>query len=105
LYARDYPVLNNLSYSTEPLIPLRQYGADRLEPIRTVFVKDGYRKGTSDDIENAPEARAIVAQIAMLRRPAYAGKSFGVISLMGNRQSELINSLLLGQDGIGLRKL
>lgn len=97
---------NNLSYASEPLIPLRQYGADRLEPIRTVFVKDGYRKGASDDIENAPEAKAIVAQIAeCCEDPVYAGKTFGVISLMGTRQSELISSLLLGQDGIGAAEM
>ena len=97
---------NNLSYSTEPLIPLRQYGADRLKPIRTVFVKDGYRKGASDEIENAPEAKALVVQIAeCCEDPAYAGKTFGVISLMGTRQSELINSLLLGQDGIGAEEM
>jgi very-short-patch-repair endonuclease len=97
---------NNLSYATEPLIPLRQYGADRLEPVRTVFVKDGYRKGASDDIENAPEARAIVAQIAeCCEDSVYAGKTFGVISLMGTRQSELINSLLLGPDGIGAEEM
>jgi len=97
---------NNLSYTTEPLIPLRQYGADRLEPVRTVFVKDGYRKGASDDIENAPEAKAIVAQIAeCCEDPVYEGKTFGVISLMGTRQSELINSLLLGQDGIGAEEM
>lgn len=97
---------NNLSYTTEPLIPLRQYGADRLEPVRTVFVKDGYRKGASDDFENTPEAKAIMAQIAeCCEDPVYAGKTFGVISLMGTRQSELINSLLLGQDGIGAEEM
>jgi len=91
---------NNLSYQTEPLIPLRQYGADRLEPVRTVFVKDGYRKGSSNDIENPPEAKAIAAQIAeCCEDPAYAGKTFGVISLMGNRQAELIGSLLLKEIG------
>lgn len=97
---------NNLSYTTEPLIPLRQYGSDRLKPIRTVFVKDGYRKGATDEIENAPEAKAIAAQIAeCCEDPAYAGKTFAVISLMGTRQSELINSLLLGQDGIGAEEM
>jgi hypothetical protein len=91
---------NNLSYTTEPLIPLRQYGADRLEPIRTVFVKKGYRKGSSDDIENPTEAEAIVSQIAeCCEDPAYAQKTFGVISLMGNRQAESINSLLLKEIG------
>lgn len=91
---------NNLSYATEPLIPLRQYGADRLEPLRTVFVKDGYRKGASDDLENPPEAKAIADQIAeCCEDPAYAGKTFGVISLMGSRQAELIGSLLLREIG------
>ena len=39
---------NNLSYGSEPLIPLRQYGAGRLEPtVATRHVPDGYQKGTS----------------------------------------------------------
>lgn len=97
---------NNLSYASQPLIPLRQYGADRLDPLRTVFVKDGYRKGTSDEVENAPEAEAIVAKIAeCCEDPAYAGKTFGVISLMGSRQAAIINGLLLGQDGIGAAEM
>lgn len=97
---------NNLCYTTEPLIPLRQYGVDRLDPVRTVFVKDGYRKGSSDDIENPPEAETIVAQIAeCCEDPAYAGKTFGVISLMGSRQAEMINSLLLGKNGIGAQEM
>ncbi len=92
---------NNLSYTTEPLIPLRQYGADRIEPLRTVFVKEGYRKGSSDDIENPPEAEAIVAQIAeCCENPLYAGKTFGVICLKGgNRQADLITNLLVKEIG------
>lgn len=97
---------NNISYTTEPLIPLRQYGGGRLDPIRTVHVKDGYRKGSSDDIENLPEAEAIVAQIAeCCEDPAYVGKTFGVIILMGSRQAELINNLLLGKNGIGAQEM
>jgi hypothetical protein len=46
---------NNLSYSTEPLIPLRQYGGQRQEPVKTVHVKDGYRKGSAGNVENRPE--------------------------------------------------
>jgi very-short-patch-repair endonuclease len=91
---------NNLSYTAEPLIPLRQYGIDRLEPVRTVFVKDGYRKGASDDIENPPEAEALAAKIAeCCEDPVYARKTFGVICLMGNRQAELVNGLLLKEIG------
>lgn len=97
---------NNLSYTTEPLIPLRQHGASRLEPVRTTFVENGYRKGSSDDIENLPEAEAIVAQIAdCCEDPTYEGKTFGIISLMGTRQTEVINRLLLGKDGIGAEEI
>src|SRR5206468_4132550 len=39
---------NNLCYSSQPLIPLRQYGTDRLEPVvLTKRVSNGYVKGTS----------------------------------------------------------
>ncbi|MDH4080944.1 MAG: AAA domain-containing protein [Nitrospira sp.] len=91
---------NDLSYTTEPLIPLRQYGADRLKPVQAVFVKEGYRKGGSEDIENPPEAEKIVAQIAeCCENSAYTNKTFGVICLKGNRQAELINSLLVKEIG------
>ena len=91
---------NNLSYADEPLIPLRQYGADRLDPVQAVLVKEGYREGPSENIENPPEAKAIVAKIAeCCEDPAYAGKTFGVICLMGSRQAELIESLLLKEIG------
>jgi len=55
---------NNLSYSTEPLIPLRQYGNQRQEPVKTVHVEDGYRKGRAGNVENRPEALSIVSHIA-----------------------------------------
>jgi len=91
---------NNLCYRTEPLIPLRQYGADRLKPVRTVFVKDGYRNGSSPEIENPPEAKAIADKIAeCCEDSAYDGMTFGVISLMGKRQADLIGSLLLKEIG------
>ena len=97
---------NNLSYSNEPLIPLRQYGAERIEPVRTEFIKEGYRKGSSDDIVNPPEAEAIVSKIAECAEdPAYTGKTFGVISLMGSSQAELITTLLLGKNGIGAQEM
>ncbi|MBU4267430.1 MAG: DUF559 domain-containing protein, partial [Acidobacteria bacterium] len=91
---------NNISYVKDHLIPLRQYGVDRLEPVRSVFIKNGYRKGSSESIENQPEAEALAAQIAeCCEDHAYSGKTFGVISLMGNKQAELINSLLLKEIG------
>jgi very-short-patch-repair endonuclease len=83
------------------LIPLRQYGAERLQPLRTVFVKDGYRKGSSGNIQNPPEAEAIVAQVAeCCEDPSYAGKTFGIICLKGgNRQTDLISNLLVKEIG------
>lgn len=100
---------NNLSYSTDPLIPLRQFGADRLEPLRTTLVGDGYRTGRSPNIENKPEARALVDQIVeCLEEPEYEGKTFGVISLLGSAQATTIANLLMqevGAEEIEKRKL
>ncbi|MGE5599551.1 MAG: DEAD/DEAH box helicase [Bacteroidota bacterium] len=86
---------NNLCYAPSQLEPLKQYGADRLEPIRVVRVAGGYRAGEADPV-NPPEAEALVERIAaccMDRR--YQGKSMGVISLQGAAQAALIEKLLL----------
>lgn len=91
---------NNLSYATEPLIPLRQYGVERLEPVKTVYVEGGYRRGSDENLENPPEAEAIVAQIAQCcEDPAYQAKTFGVICLLGSHQAELIGNLLVQEIG------
>ncbi|MFC2142632.1 AAA domain-containing protein, partial [Acidobacteriota bacterium] len=91
---------NNLSYRAEPLIPLRQYGAERLEPIVTIHVKDGYRKGRSPNILNEPEARAIVDKIIeCCEDPDYKNLTFGVISLLGGAQSTLIRNILVNEIG------
>ena len=89
---------NNLSYRGEPLIPLRQYGAGRLEPaVTTRHVPDGYLKGAgSTRSVNPPEAAAIVQEIAKIRTdPTYAGKTIGVISLLGDAQAREIETRLL----------
>ena len=91
---------NRLSYSTEPLIPLRQFGADRLKPCKTTHVVDGYRTGRSPHIVNEPEAGALVKQVLQcLEDSAYEGKSFGVISLLGGAQATLIANLLMQDVG------
>lgn len=92
---------NNLSYQGEPLIPLRQYGAGRLEPtVATCHVPDGYQKGTGARSVNPPEAEGIVAEIAKIHRdPAYEGKTFGVISLLGNTQAREIETRLMSEIG------
>lgn len=87
---------NNLSYQYEPLIPLRQYGFDRLDPVKTTFVPDGIREGTSTSAVNRAEAEAIAQCIVdCCRDPRYDSKSIGVITLLGNQQSRLIEHLLL----------
>ena len=91
---------NNHCYRSQPLIPLRQFGADRLSPvIETRYVGDGYLKGERNFV-NPPEAEAIVDQITnCCNNPDYEGKSMGVISLVGDYQARLIEQLLLKQLG------
>ena len=93
---------NNLSYRGEPLIPLRQYGAGRLEPaVTTRHVPDGYLRGTGATRSvNPPEAASVVAEIVKIHRdPAYAGKTFGVISLVGDAQAREIETRLVRELG------
>jgi very-short-patch-repair endonuclease len=95
---------NTLCYQAEPLVPLRQYGSQRLTPVLTRHVSDGYAKGSGDRVVNQPEADAVVDQISKcLADPAYDGKSFGVICLQGNAQANLIRDLLM--DRIGAQKM
>lgn len=95
---------NNLCYQAEPLVPLRQYGSQRLPPILTRYVQEGYAKGSGERIVNRPEADAIVDQIVKcLADPFYEGKTFGVICLQGNAQANLIRDLLI--DRIGAQKM
>lgn len=85
---------NRIAYEPEgiPLIPVRQYGLDRLEPIKPVHVRDGYMQGAI----NPAEVDAIVDQIEKcLGDPTYDGKTFGVISLLGTPQASAIEKALL----------
>lgn len=90
---------NDLCYASNgtPLDPLRTYPANRLEPLVLRHVTDGYRKGSTQHAQNPPEAEAIVAQIcACIEDPRYARATMGVISLQGEAQAKLIESMLLG---------
>ncbi|MFC8528703.1 AAA domain-containing protein [Nocardia sp. NPDC057227] len=78
------------------LIPVRMFGADRLPPIRTVHVSDGVNPGKTN--VNIAEADRIVEQIERCAAdPAYDGKTFGVISLLGTQQAKLIWDKLLAR--------
>jgi len=91
---------NDLSYTNTPLIPLRQYPAERLKPLVSRFVTDGYREGTSDRVINRPEAAAVAkAIVECLEDPRYRGKSFGVICLQGHAQARLIETMILERIG------
>ncbi|MFH1717383.1 MAG: AAA domain-containing protein [Planctomycetota bacterium] len=87
---------NDLCYSDTPLIPLRQYGADRLEPVKHIYLDNGYREGYGNRVINRVEAEAIVNKIVELcRDDRYVGKTMGVIVLQGNAQAALIERQLL----------
>jgi very-short-patch-repair endonuclease len=88
---------NRIAYEPDGirLVPVRQYGADRLEPIKPVFLDDGYERGVTDKV-NPVEADAIVDQIEKcVADPRYDGLTFGVVSLLGHAQAKRIEKLLL----------
>lgn len=83
-------------YADEPLVPLRQFGADRLDPLRVVRVHGAVTEGTATRLRNEAEAQAIVERIlACIADPAYRGRTFGVVVLQGSGQVRLIHSKLL----------
>ncbi len=89
---------NNYFYHASPLIPLKQFGSDRLEPVLTEYIEDGYKEGTTGKVYNKPEAQRLVERIAeCCADPVYEGKTFGVITLNGHQQSALIEELLLNE--------
>ncbi len=95
---------NRLCYTNKPLKPLKQYPPDRLEPVITVHVEEGYNEGSSSNTINKPEAERIVEQIVeCCGDPKYENKTMGVISLLGNNQSKLISKMLL--DAIGAQEI
>ncbi|MBF9132109.1 AAA family ATPase [Plantactinospora sp. S1510] len=77
------------------LVPLRQFGADRLDPLKVVQVKDAIEEGRDASLRNRAEAEAIVDQVQkMIEDPLYRGKSIGIIALQTGRQVQVIESLL-----------
>ena len=87
---------NDLCYRTDPLIPLRQYPPDRLEPIKFVHVSSGYREGHLQRVINRPEAEALVETVVKCcKDERYQGMTMGVIVLQGDSQAYLIGEMLL----------
>ncbi|MBP2335030.1 very-short-patch-repair endonuclease [Saccharothrix coeruleofusca] len=88
---------NRIAYEPDGirLVPVRQYGADRLEPVKPVFLDNGYERGSTDKV-NPVEADAIVDQIEKcVADPRYDGLTFGVVSLLGRAQAKAIEKRLL----------
>lgn len=82
------------------LYPLKQYSENRLEPLKKVFCQNGYVEGQYQNIINKVEAEKIADTISELVKDArYNKKTFGVITLQGNKQGALIDSLLLKKIG------
>lgn len=94
---------NRHYYQEHPLVPLRQFGTDRLPPLQRVYIEGAEMTGSRDKL-NRREAKALVRQvIACHEDPAYEGLTFGVISLLGDSQARFIARELLealGPDSI-----
>ena len=98
---------NQLAYNNT-ILPLREQPADSAwQSVIDIHVRDGYREPGTDT--NPPEADYIVAKITELcADPRYDGKTFGVISLLGDAQAQLIQGKLierLGEQEVERRKI
>ena len=89
---------NKLSYNFA-IKPLRSSGDSSLRPAIVSFrVKDGQRSGRRKI--NNKEAEAIVALLlACIEQKEYSGMTFGIISLLGSEQAELIQRLIFEKVG------
>jgi len=91
---------NRLSYGDHLLVPLRQFGTDRLEPLRTAHVPNAITYGNDLGKINDDEAVAIVDRIARCcADPRYDGRSMGVVSLLGAAQAKRVHDLLVERIG------
>lgn len=90
---------NQLSYEGK-IQPLREANSTNLKPACVARRVDGFRE---NDI-NRREAENIIATIkAMIRHAAYAGKTMGIISMIGDSQAALIQTMLHKEiDGVEL---
>lgn len=87
---------NKLSYDFK-IEPLRDPGSSTVFPSVVCHrVPTGAREGRRKT--NPREAREIVSLMrACIEQPEYAGKTFGVISLLGEEQARLIQSMVVRQ--------
>ncbi|MFI9274849.1 AAA domain-containing protein [Kitasatospora sp. NPDC052896] len=82
-------------YPDNELVPLRQYGADRLPPLKVVHVREGHCEGLREHLVNRPEAERLVGTLReLISDPAYASRSIGVIVLRSGAQTRLLENLI-----------
>lgn len=89
---------NQLSYNGA-ILPLREQPTDPTwHSVIDVHIEDGFREPGTDT--NVAEAQFIIDKIGELcGDPAYDDKTFGVISLLGEGQAELIQRMLIAHLG------
>lgn len=93
---------NQLCYAPlgHSLVPLRSCPPRRLDPVKTMYVKSGYKDGFGQRVVNIPEADAMVEEIAKCcANPEYKGKTMGVIVLQGHAQNSIIEKALIEKIG------
>jgi len=82
------------------LEPLRQFGVGRLAPLRSTWVPEAAEEGGSGKKVNRIEAEILVRQVVKCHEdPAYDGKTFGIISLLGMPQAQVIQQMLFARLG------
>lgn len=81
---------NHLCYKGE-IKPLRESASTPLKPALVAHRVNGSKLGKKNVVEAETIASMIVAAV---EQPEYAGKSFGVISLVGDEQADEIDKLL-----------
>jgi len=81
---------NQLSYEGK-IRPLRESNSTDIKPACVPCYVDGVREGDTNKVE----AQRIINTIkAMINHPKYTGKSIGIISMLGEAQAFLIQSML-----------
>ncbi len=88
---------NEIAYAPHgvSLVPVRQFGQDRLSPVVPVHVPGGVARGSTNKV-NKVEAEALArAVVRCIEDPRYDGLSMGVISLQGAAQAKAIEKLLM----------
>ncbi|MCR8897184.1 AAA domain-containing protein [Gordonia sp. GONU] len=88
---------SNQFYRDAPLVPVRQFGSDRLPPLKSTYVAGATVTGKFATLTNRAEAEAIADQVrACLDDPQYDGKTMGVVVLQGQGQVTAIQNALRG---------